>query len=159
MARAAVEVEVVIDIDREVDAVFAFVAAPENATRFSSVVVEARRTSTGPIAAGSSATLRCQTLGRAFELQGRVRRYVPNRRFVLETTAGPYHLEVDVTFAPRAGGTRLTSVVRGRSRGVLRFADSLLRTVATAQARQAVEALKEVVEREPPRTARRKLAA
>jgi uncharacterized protein YndB with AHSA1/START domain len=157
--RAAVEVEVVVDIDRAVDVVFAFVATPENASRYSALVLEARRTSIGPMAVGSSAALRCRSLGRAFELHGHVREYVPNRRFALETTAGPCQLQVDVKFEPRGEGTRLTSLVRGRTLGLFRLADSLVRTIAQTQIRDATAALKALLEGEAQLTAEGGLTA
>lgn len=53
----------VVDVARPVEEVFAFMAQPENVPRYSPIVTEARRATSGPIALGSTAVLVCWILG------------------------------------------------------------------------------------------------
>lgn len=142
------ELELVTLVERPVGEVFAFVVQPENVPRYSSMVVAAHRTSPGPIGLGSTATLGCQVLGHRFEMAGRVTVFERDRRFVTETVAGPFHLEARLAFEPAGRDTRITSVFRGESRGVLRLAEPLVLAIARRQFHVFAGALKALLDGE-----------
>jgi hypothetical protein len=85
-------------------------------------------------------------LGRSFESSSKYTVYVPNARFATETTSGPFHLEIDNTFEPVDGGTRLTSTYKGESRGFFRLAEPVVVRMAKRQFETATENLKELLE-------------
>jgi hypothetical protein len=147
---ASAEAAVVLDVDRAVDEVFAFLERPENLPGYSTLVVAARRTSAGPIALGSTAALTCRVLGRQFELRGRVAAYSPNHRLVLQTTWGPGSLEAEVTFEQLEPGTRVRAVVRGCPRGFFRLVEPVLLRLARRHLASAARTVKSILEAEGP---------
>lgn len=140
------EFRTVVDVARPVEEVFAYVTQPENVPQYSPIVIEARRAKSGPIALGSTAILLCQVFGRRFELRGRVGAFAPNRKFVLETTSGPLEVEAELTFETIQGGTRITSVLRGRDGGLFQLAQPLLLGMASTRFRASARSLKTILE-------------
>jgi hypothetical protein len=85
-------------------------------------------------------------LGRSFESSSQYVEYVPNERFATKTTSGPFHLEIRNDFEVVDGGTRLTSVYKGESRGFFKLAEPAVVRLARRQFETATENFKELLE-------------
>jgi uncharacterized protein YndB with AHSA1/START domain len=142
---------VMVDIDRPVDEVFAFVADPANFPRWAGALVkESRQTSTGPVGVGTTFTQVNMLIGRRFVSEMRVVTHDPPRRFEYITTAGPIRFAGHYTFAAISSGTRFTSVDQSQVSGLLRYLQPILQPFAQHQIKVNLDRLKAVIESQPP---------
>src|SRR5579862_719649 len=115
------EFEIVTEIKRPPAEVFAALLAFDKVPTWNPGVSEARP-GQGAFGVGSTVVYVGRFLGRAYESTSQCTDYVPARRFASKSTSGPFHLEVDYTLAEVEGGTRLTGLYRGESRGFFKLA-------------------------------------
>jgi uncharacterized protein YndB with AHSA1/START domain len=144
------EFEIVIVIDRPVDRVFAFLVDAAKTAEWTPGLSEARQTSDGPVGVGTTVLFIGKFLGRGFESVSEVTDFVPNEKFSSKTTSGPIHLEVESTLASVDGGTRLTTVYRGESRGFVKLAEPVIVPLTKKHFETAAENLKALLEAEAP---------
>ena len=123
-----IKVEQSITINRPVAEVFAFVADQANAPRWQSGILEVRRTTEGPIGAGTGYTFVRKLMGRRLEASNEYVEYEPNRKIVFRSTSGPMNFRAGyLTEAmPGGGGTRLTSWIEMQPRGFAGLAEPLI---------------------------------
>ncbi len=140
------EFEIITVINRPVAKVFAAMEDFTRAPDWNPAVVEVRQEEEGPLGVGSTVVYVGRFLGRSFESSSKYIAYVPNERFATETTSEPFHLEIDNAFESVGGGTRLTSVYRGESRGFFKLAEPVVVRMAKRQFETATENLKELLE-------------
>jgi uncharacterized protein YndB with AHSA1/START domain len=140
------EFEIVTIINCPVAKVFAAMEDLNRAPDWNPAVMEVRRKEDGPLGVGSNVVYVGRFLGRSFESTSKYVAYVPNQRFATQTTSGPFHLEIDNAFEPVDGGTRLTSVYKGESRGFFKLAEPVVVRMAKRQFVTATENLKELLE-------------
>lgn len=151
MEGTAVEAEEAVTINRPVEAVFDFLARPENHPRFVPGLLEFR-TATDPMAAGADAVGTRRLFLTARRLPYRITQFERPRVLAMTTRIGPleggasYHLDSEP-----GSRTRVRFVVAGGFRGPLRIADWLLASTLTRDAKATCRNLKAVLEAEPPR--------
>jgi carbon monoxide dehydrogenase subunit G len=143
------EFEIVITIDRPVDAVFAFLQDFNRIPEWNPGVIEARRTSDGPFGVGSTVVYLGKFLGRSFESPSTCTEFVPHERLASKSSGGPFQIEIDNTLHSDNGGTKLTSVFRGESRGFFKLAEPVVVRLAKKQFEAAMENMKALMEAEP----------
>src|SRR6516165_2105424 len=80
------------------------------------VTNQARITSDGPLAAGSTIVYRGTFLGRHYDTHVECTGLTENKHFATRTTSGPFYLETDAVLEPVAEGTRVTTTYRGEPR-------------------------------------------
>jgi uncharacterized protein YndB with AHSA1/START domain len=137
-----------IEIRRPVADVFAFFEDLENSVvRTDPVVRSVVRTTTGPIAAGSTYRFRQRAMGRVRDQEVHVLAVEPNRRIQLEAAFGPVRPVLDLLFEPTSHGSRLT--VHGDSRpiGPFRLLTPLIDLVGERNWRRRLELIKARLER------------
>lgn len=115
-------------------------------TWFRDVVREARQTSTGPLAAGTTFTLVAEFLGRRIELLFAVTAYEPDRRFCIATRWGVLPFEGCFHYEPAAGGTLLTDRHSIGATGLFDLVGSLLVARLRQQAETNLANLKRILE-------------
>ena len=142
------EFDIVTNIDRPQDQVFAFLVNFGRAAEWNPGLTQARKTSDGPLGVGTTLLYVGKFLGRSFESPSECTAYVANERFSTTTTSGPFHLEVDSTLQPVGAGTRLTTMYRGESRGFFRLAEAVIVRLTKKQFEAAAENLKALLEAE-----------
>ncbi len=120
------EFEIVTVINRPVAKVISAMEDFSRAPEWNPAVAEVRQREGGPLGVGSTVVYVGRFLGRGFESSSNYSAYVPNERFATETTSGPFHLEIDNTFEPVDGATRLTSLYKGESRGSFKLAEPVV---------------------------------
>lgn len=137
-------------IDRPLEEVFDYVADMRNASDYSAELVEARKTSNGPVGLGTTFAITAQILGRRLESNTEIVDYEPYRTFALEHDAGPLKAQDDrFTFERADGGTRVTHRVEAESGGLFRFADPVVSRLMRRQWETNMGVLKELLESQP----------
>ena len=135
-------------IDRPPEAVFALVADLERTPEWQGSLDRIELETDGPIRAHTRGTEIRSAGGRRLESQFEVTELEPGRRLAISTRSGT--AEADATFDVVATdrGTRVTSTVDLRLRGVLRFIEAGLRGRIEQQTRDDLARLKRLAEGE-----------
>ena len=142
----SVRLEASTDINRPADEVFAYISNVDNFPEWAGPVVEVRKGSAEPSAAGHTFTLVQSFLGRRFESPCEITEVEPGRRFAFRSTGGPFPLSFTYTCEPSAAGTRFTQVGQGDPGSFFRLVGPLFEKAAGRQFRNDAETLKDVLE-------------
>ena len=140
------EFEIVVVIDRPVTDVFAALVDVDRTPDWNPGVTEVRRTSDGPVVVGSTTVYVGRFLGRNFESPSKCTDYVADEKFISKSASGPFDLEVANYLESVDGGTKLTTVYRGESKGFFRLAEPVVVRLAKKQFETAAESLKALLE-------------
>jgi uncharacterized membrane protein len=105
-----------ITIARPVDAVFAFVADGENATRWRPGVLDVKHVSGTGVGAAYRQGVKGPG-GRRIDADYVVTAFEPNRRIAFEATAGPVRPKGEYVFEDLGGSTRLTMSLEAQLSG------------------------------------------
>ena len=101
------QVQVSIVINRPLEEVFAFLSDLENNLKWRSGMIEAKKTSAGPIGVGTTYRMINNFFGRQVEGEAVVTEYEPNRKYATMNKSG-LPIKTQRTFEPVEGGTRVT---------------------------------------------------
>lgn len=142
MATAGCEVT----INRSVEDVFAILSNAENDPTYSSLVVEARRTSPGPIGVGTTARLVSRMFGRRIVNDWTVTEFDPNRTYAWQRTSGGVPLGGRMTFDEVDGRTRVSATITVEPDGILRFIAPLIATLGRRGFKKDLANLKHLME-------------
>jgi len=88
-----VKVETSVVINRPIAEVFEFVVNPEKWPQYDSGLLEAAKTSKGPMDVGATWQEVRKFLGRRIESTNAVTAYEPNKKFSFKSTSGPFPVE------------------------------------------------------------------
>jgi carbon monoxide dehydrogenase subunit G len=110
-----------VTVDRPVEEVWAFIGRFENTTRWSRGVLEARRTSDGPLGVGSTLQTVVKAFGRRRTADYLVTEYEPNHAFAFEVTSGPMTSRARYSVEPVGAATRLTASGEAEATGLSRL--------------------------------------
>jgi uncharacterized membrane protein len=141
-----VKVETSVVINRPIGEVFEFVVNPESGPQWESWLLEARKTSRGPMGVGATWQEVRQFLGRRIESTNEVTEYEPNKRFWFKSASGPFPVEGGYTFEPIEGGTRVTVTGQGDTGGFFKLADPIVARMVKRQIEADSANLKEFLE-------------
>ncbi len=133
-------------IKRPVADVFAVLSNVANNPKWSSVALEAKQTSPGPIGVGTTARFVGKVLGRRIESDFEVTEFEPNRKFASLSKSGPIPLQVTVTFEPIEGGTRVNTTIEGEPGGFFKLAEPLMVSMGKRQFQSDLDNLKDMME-------------
>jgi uncharacterized protein YndB with AHSA1/START domain len=133
-------------IKRPVEDVFTVLSNPANDPTWSSAVVEAEQTSTGPIGVGTTARFVSKLLGRRIETKWEITEFEPNQRFVALTNSRPFPVQVSMTFEPIEGGTRVGVTYEAEPGGFFKLAVPLFVGMGKRQLQSALDNLKGLME-------------
>ena len=142
MARAGRE----IMIQRSIDDVFGLLSDAENDPKYSHLVIEAVRTSPGPIGVGTTARLVSTMFGRRITNDWEVTEYEPNRAYAWERTSAGDRLGGRMTFEEVDGGTLVKAEIVAEPRGIARFAAGLIVTMGARGLERDLARLKSLME-------------
>lgn len=140
------EFEIVVDIDRPVQDVFAALVDFDRVPDWNSGVTEAKKANGEPLEVGSTVVYFGKFLGRSFESPSECTEYVPDKKFSAKTASGPFHLEIENTLEPVGGGTRITTTFRGESRGFFKLAEPVVARLAKKHFETSTENFKALLE-------------
>lgn len=145
-----IDITVEIRIDRRVEDVFAYVADTANEPAWNPDLLEARRTTEGPIGIGTTYQVRNKPFMGVSEGTVEVVEYEPNRRHVLRVNYGAGSMQPILTqiFEPAGGATRVTRSVQFDLPGAMRLVQPMVRFMAKQRNRASLAKLKEILEQE-----------
>ena len=103
-----VETEVVIN--RPVDQVFGFIVDVASSTSWSENIVEATKTSNGPVTIGSTCKIVTCAMGHTITHEFEVTDYLPGKKYTVQSFSGPFHVTMSYITHEVPEGTRLNAV-------------------------------------------------
>jgi uncharacterized membrane protein len=133
-------------INRPVEDVFAVVSNLENDPKLSSMSLEVKKTSEGPIGVGTIWRVVQKFLGRRIESEVEVTEYEPNRKIAQKSITGPIPSAVIVTFEPIEGGTRVSFALEMEVGGFFKLAEPLVKSMAKRSIESDNANLKDMME-------------
>ncbi len=140
-----INVEFSTVINRPLDEVFAFLSDLENNSKWRSGMIEATKTSAGPIGMGTTYRMINNVLGQRIEGEAEVTQYEPNRKYATVNKSGA-PIETQRTFEHVEGGTRVTFVVKAELGSFTKLATPLIARIAKRRAESDAANLKDLLE-------------
>jgi uncharacterized protein YndB with AHSA1/START domain len=133
-------------IDRPAEDVFNYVADPENVALWAGPVLEAKKTSPGPVGVGTTSTRKTQLLGRTMESNYEITAYEPGQLYGDKTTSGPVNIESRVILEESNGGTDVTIEGDIEAGGFFKLAEPVMVRVVGRQVETDAQTLKDLLE-------------
>jgi uncharacterized protein YndB with AHSA1/START domain len=140
-----------VTINRPVEEVFAYVTDTSNDPAWHTDILEARRTSEGPVGIGTTWHLRFKPAMGVSEGETEVVAFEPNRKEVQQGVMGPMQPTLTYLFEPADRGTRFTRRVQIKVSGVMRLMEPLMWLMTPRRNAGFVANLKRVLEQPSPR--------
>jgi uncharacterized protein YndB with AHSA1/START domain len=140
-----------VTIDRPVVEVFAYVTDTSNDPAWHTDILEARKTSEGPIGSGTTWHLRFKPAMGVSEGDTEVVTFEANRMEVMRGVMGPMQPTLTYLFEPTDGGTRFTRRVQIKVSGIMRLMEPLMRLMTPKGNVGFLANLKRVLEQQTPR--------
>lgn len=139
-------VEQSVVINRPVGEVFAYVSDVERWDEWAAEIVEAKKTSEGPVGAGTTFSAVIKMLGRRMENEHEVTEYEPNSRFGIRVTSGPVSGEGGLSFESVNPGTKVTMAIEAETGGFFKLAEPLVARQANRQYETNLATMKDLLE-------------
>jgi uncharacterized membrane protein len=118
-----IDVQTEIEIERPRGEVAAYASNPDNAMTWYQNIKSVEWKTPKPVAVGSRIAFVAQFLGRRLAYTYEVKEIVPNERFVMSTSEGPFPMETTYTWEDTASGaTKMTLRNRGQPTGFSKVA-------------------------------------
>jgi hypothetical protein len=130
----------------EVEEVFAFATRIESWNQWDTQLAEVKKTSEGPVGAGTTWQEVRHLMGRRMESSNEITEYEPNRKLSFKSTSGPFPVEGSYTFESVEGGTRVTMVGQGETGGFFKLADPIVARMVKRQLEAGSANLKDLLE-------------
>jgi uncharacterized protein YndB with AHSA1/START domain len=135
-----------IVIDRPVEEVFAYVADVTNDPAWHTDMLEARKTTEGPIAMGTAWHTRFKPSMGISESDMEVVSFEPNRVLAMKGEVGPMHPTLTYRFEPAEGGTKFTRRVQISVSGWMKIMQPVMSLMIPKQNQGFLANLKRVLE-------------
>jgi uncharacterized protein YndB with AHSA1/START domain len=139
-----------VTIKRQVEEVFAYVTDTSNDPAWHTDLLEARKTTDGPIGMGTIWHSRFKPSMGISEGEMEVVAFEPNRRQVLRGVVGPMEPTLTYLFEPVGGGTRFTRQVQIKVSGMMKLMEPLMRLMIPRGNTKFLANLKRVLEEKEP---------
>jgi uncharacterized protein YndB with AHSA1/START domain len=126
------------------ETVFAYLAELDNLPAWQAGVLEAHRTSEGPMGVGTTAQVVRQLMGQRIAAPLTVTAYDPPRRVVVESTVSGVSVSIALDIAPAEvnGGAELTVVAEIRGSGLTGFMEPMIASAAGSDLATSLERLR-----------------
>lgn len=144
--RGTIVLDDVVDIARPPAEVFDHLADVSNDPVWQDGLVEARFTSDGPIAVGSTGVHVAKPFGRRVEVGWQLTAFVPNREMAWTFVSGPFTGGEGYRIEPTATGTRVTHWAILRPHGLLRVLRPMIAGSFVTQSAANMEAFRDLLE-------------
>lgn len=120
------KIEVSTVISRPVEEVFAVLSNEENRPKWSATTIEVKKTSEGPIGAGTTWRGVDKIFGQRLQRESVFTEYEPKRKITQKSTSGPVPFEVQLMFETVEGGTHVIVIAEAQPSGLFKLAGPLL---------------------------------
>lgn len=113
-------------IDRPVKDVFAFVANPNNMSKWNSAVVSLEQVTLGVVGVGTKFKTVGEMMGRRIEGDMQVTAYEPDTKCGFQVQAGPMQVNLTMTFKTVGTGTKVSLNAQGNPGGLFKLAEGVM---------------------------------
>ena len=144
------KVDTSVEIRRPIEEVFAYVADPTTAPKYSSTWIESSLVGSGPMRVGSRVKRVARFLGRRVEMTAEVTEYEPNHKLSGRSISGPIPGSTEFSFEPTEHGTRVHVKIEAEAEGLYKLAGPVLSGVAKHAWDTDFAALKALLEAQIP---------
>jgi uncharacterized protein YndB with AHSA1/START domain len=141
-----VQLDFTTEIDRPVEAVFAYLSDPDRLHEWDARVVRVEQETDGPLGVGTRLRATRKVLGGQVEQLVEVTEYEPPHRFSLRIVSGPIPLDASNLLQRTEGHTKLRFHGEGEPRGFARAVGPLLRIMLERQMRRHYARLRDNLE-------------
>lgn len=137
--------EAIVVINRSAEEIGEWLDNVDNWAVWQSALIDAEKTSEGPMGVGSTFRGTSHFLGRQIGWTSEYLEYTPMSSR-LKILAGPITIDQTMTFKPVEGGTKVTLVGEGESGGFFRLAEPLVARMYARDMQANLERLKDILE-------------
>lgn len=141
-----IRIEHSIVIDRPLDDVFAYLAAPWNMPKWQEAVLEATPIGDEPIGADTRVRVRRRFMGQTVTLVLETTEYKENERFSFVSESGPIALRGTVAVEPHERGTSVVFIVSGEAEGLFSLAGPFIEQIVRGETVENAGRLKKILE-------------
>jgi carbon monoxide dehydrogenase subunit G len=142
-------IETSIDIQRPVEAIFAFVADQRHNPEWVGSIKQVQVTPDGPPTVGTQVKARVSFLGVQLEATTQITALEPNRSFSFKGSSGPASIEATFRFEAVGSGTRLSATFQVEPGGLFKVAGPVFAGQVKKQQEADFQRLKELLEAQP----------
>ena len=141
-----IRIEHSVFIDRPLDDVFDYLAAPWNMPEWQEAVLEAEPIGDQPIGPDTRVRVRRQFMGQTVTLVLDTTEFQPNERFAFASESGPIALRGLVEVEPHNRGTSVVFTVSGEAEGLLSLAGPFIEQIVRSETVENAARLKKILE-------------
>jgi carbon monoxide dehydrogenase subunit G len=134
-------------IDRPQKDVFAFVANPNNMSKWNSAVVSLEQVTPGAVGVGTKFKSVGEMMGRRIEGEVQVMTFEPDSKYGIQMNAGPMQVNIVFSFKTVGTGTKLNLNAQGNSAGLFKLAEPVMQARVKALMEENLARLKSVLEK------------
>jgi carbon monoxide dehydrogenase subunit G len=113
-------------VDKPIQDVFAFVADPNNMSKWNSAVVSLEQVTPGKVGVGTKFKSVGEMMGRRIEGEMQVVAYEPDTKCGFQVNAGPMQVTMTMTFKTVGTGTKISLNAQGNPAGVFKLAEGVM---------------------------------
>jgi carbon monoxide dehydrogenase subunit G len=113
-------------IDRPIKDVFAFVADPNNMSKWNSAIVSLQQITPGDVGVGTKFKSAGELMGRRVEGEMQVIAYEPDTKCGFQVQAGPMQVNLTMTFKTVGTGTKVSLNAQGNPAGFFKLAEPVM---------------------------------
>ncbi|MCQ3936650.1 MAG: hypothetical protein DPW18_06340 [Chloroflexi bacterium] len=134
-------------IDRPQKDVFAFVANPNNMSKWNSAVVGLEQITPGAVGTGTKFKSIGEMMGRRIEGEMQITAYEPDAKCGFQINAGPMQVNITLSFKTVGTGTKINLNAQGNPGGLFKLAEGVLAGRVKSMMEENLARLKTVLEK------------
>ena len=113
-------------VDKPIKDVFAFVANPNNMSKWNSAVVSLEQITPGEVGVGTKFKSAGEVMGRRIDGEMQVTAYEPDTKCGFQVQAGPMQVNITLSFKTVGTGTKISLNAQGNPAGVFKLAEGVM---------------------------------
>jgi carbon monoxide dehydrogenase subunit G len=134
-------------IDKPIKDVFAFVADPNNMSKWNSAVVSLEQITPGAVGVGSKYKSVGEMMGRRIEGEMQVTAYEPDTKCGYQVNAGPMQVNLTLAFKTVGTGTKINLNAQGNPAGFFKLAEGMMAGRVKSMMEENLARLKSILEK------------
>jgi len=134
-------------VDKPIKDVFAFVANPNNMSKWNSAIVSLQQITPGEVGVGTKFKSVGEMMGRRIEGEMQIIAYEPDTKCSFQVNAGPMQVNMNLTFKTVGTGTKISLNAQGNPAGIFKIAEGMMAGRVKAMMEENLERLKSVLEK------------
>lgn len=134
-------------IDKPMKDVFAFVADPNNMSKWNAAVVSLQQITPGAVGVGSKFKSVGEMMGRRIEGEMQITAYEPDSKCGFQVNAGPMQVNLNLAFKTVGTGTKVSLNAQGNPAGIFKLAEGVMAGRVKSMIEENLTRLKSVLEK------------